>query len=176
MFGGQFFVGPQCAATTEDLYPSSDVNTSGWSSTPLWSKLDDQSDADFISSSSVSTVCASTTTHDFDVNFTNPSTTPGDSECQSMRVNIRLRKVQSNTGADCDVVVLLKQSTTTKATGTFNNIGTSWTTKVLTLSAAELDSITDFNNLRVEVDATMCVALDFETVSCDCAWIEIELY
>jgi hypothetical protein len=39
------FAGGTAAAVTQAFLPDADITTTGWTSTPLWSKLNDSSDA-----------------------------------------------------------------------------------------------------------------------------------
>lgn len=57
-------------------------------------------------------------------------------------------------GAQINLVVRLKQGSTTIASWTHNNISETWTAAAQTLSGAEADAITDYNDLRLEFEAT----------------------
>jgi len=162
----------------EDTYPDADRETSNWSSTPLWQKIDDKSTADFIGSSSCFNRCGvGSCTYDFEVDIATPSGTVADGDRQGLQVYVQVRRVDdSGTGHDADMTVILREGATTRKSATFNNLGTGWSSKVLTLSAAEVDAIGNHANLRVDVSITMCTALDFDSVSADCSSIYLRYY
>jgi len=160
---------------TEFIRPSSDVETSSWTTTPLWSKLDDNSDADFVRSTDSAAVCSSTDTYNFEVALADPTGPPSGRLFQGMRFRYRVRKVQTDTGT-VSVTVRLKELTTTRVTSSVGSIGTSWTTYTKTLTASEIETIGNHNDLRMQVEVVVCNDLDFNTIRGECAWLEVEYY
>lgn len=75
-------------------------------------------------------------------------------------------------GRTMDVVVRLFEGVTQRASASLANITDAWTTISVTLTAAEADAITDYTNLRIEVDPNssppgaarrlFCTAMEFE--------------
>lgn len=66
---------------------------------------------------------------------------------------IRYRYGKDNTGQTVDIIVRLKQGTTTIASQTHSNVAVGFVAGSFTLSGAEADSITDYNDLRIEIEA-----------------------
>ena len=75
-------------------------------------------------------------------------------------------------GRSVDVTVRLFEGATQRASTSLANITNAWTTISLILTAAEADAITDYTNLRIEVDPDssppgamrnlFCTAMEFE--------------
>lgn len=134
---------------TQFLRPASDVSTGGWTATPLFEKLDETvaDDVDFIESA-------------------NGPTDPGDpcvigldsgGDPQSSTDHVLRVRIKKNSGGGAAVVgavLALKQGTTTIASAEHLDEGAQqWSTKELTLTGTEADSITDYTDLRVEITA-----------------------
>ncbi len=67
---------------------------------------------------------------------------------------VRSRNKKDTTGGrQIDILLRLKQSSTSIATATFTDIDTTWTTRSFTLTGGEADSITDYSLLRIETEA-----------------------
>lgn len=167
--------GNPCEAVTGTVRPSSDVNTTDWFSTPLWQKLDDNSDADSVFSSDFTGSCPTRNDYDFECHIANISGTPGVGSCQGIRVRYRIRRSEDVGSGQCDFTVQLKQGTTVKAQ-TVSTPGTTYTTYTLTLSIAQVDSITDHTDLRIRINASGCEDAFENGVYAECAWMEIEYY
>lgn len=166
--------GIPCTPLGETIFPTSDQETSGWGSTPLWSKLDDNSDSDFVTSNSSDTQCPSSQSFDFTVNMDSPSGTPASTDCQELVARVRCRSVVNFGSGQVDIRFDVRQSGTLIAQQTFTDISTSFTTKSFTLTDAEFNNITNHSQLRAEVTATICVDDEFSELECDVAWIEFE--
>ncbi len=123
------------------LAPASDISAGAWlpsTGTDLFAMIDESSasDADYDYTDSLSTM---------EVKFAAGSD-PSSSGGHVLRYRLR-------GDGTTDAVVTLKQGTTTIATWTETNVPTSATTFEHTLSGAEADSITDYTNLRLSVQA-----------------------
>jgi len=83
----------------------------------------------------------------------------------SQDVTVRYRYGKSGPGK-IDMTVRLKEGTTTRATWTHTNVGTSLTTAAQVLSGGEKSSIADWSNLFIEFEANQSVsAITIENVS-----------
>jgi hypothetical protein len=140
--------------------PISDISTGGWTTTPLWSDLDDNSDADFISSSK------NPVTDTFENALTSTLSDPTSSAGHIIRARMLSDKANNGTGN-----IYLYQGTTLIASYAIpGNIATAWTTYSYTLTGTEADSITDYTALRIRVDASG-TANNYV----HCAWTELEI-
>lgn len=121
--------------------PSSDVSTGSWTTTPLWSKVDEvtASDSDFISSDN-------NTSGDTCQLGLSSVTDPGLSTGHVVRY--RYRKSGSG-GHTIDVVVELRQGATLIASQSHSNIGNTFTAGSFTLSTSEANAITDYSALQL---------------------------
>jgi hypothetical protein len=122
--------------------PDADVSDGNWlPSTPgdLYAMLDEEITAD--DNDYIYTTTASTCV----LRLSN-ATDPGTSNQHVLRY--RVRSADGST-----LVVTLKQGATTIATRTHSALGTGWTTLEMTLSGAETDAITDYNDLTVTLEA-----------------------
>lgn len=126
---------------TRYAFPDSDLSSGAWTpstGTDLYAVLDEASynDADYIVTSSPST-CLLRLSDVVD---------PGTSNNQVLRY-----RAQSSTGAT--LIARLKQGTTTIASATHSNVPSSWTEYMMVLTGPQCDAITDYNDLRVELEA-----------------------
>lgn len=134
-FGGIFVV---------VAHPTGDVSTGGWTTTPLYQKIDEvtASTADFVTS-------ADNPSNDtFEVNLTSLS---GVSPDGPHTIEYVLQAVNSST---LDVTIALVENTTVIASWTHNNIPTEWTRYSSVLTSGERAAITDYTNLRLRITAT----------------------
>jgi len=76
----------------------------------------------------------------------NAVTDPGTSSGQV--ITIRAQSAYGN-----DLIATLKQGSTTIATRTFSSLGTGWADYTITLTSGECDSITDYANLNITLEA-----------------------
>jgi hypothetical protein len=130
------------------LRPDADDTTGGWlnetNGTPLYPSVDEAapaSDADLIHSSNNPTadICR--------FRLSNPGAVlapPG---------KLRIRYRREGTGGVVNLTIRLKQGTTQIGAWTFNDIPSTFTTTAQALTTGEYASITDFNDLFVELQA-----------------------
>jgi hypothetical protein len=130
------------------LRPDADDTTGTWTNElgglPLYPSVDEAppaNDSDYIQSATAPSadVCR--------LRLANPSAT------LLPPAKLRVRYQRSGSGSLIDLTVRLKQGTSTIATRTFPDIPTSLTTSTITLTGGEYSSITDFNDLFVELQA-----------------------
>ena len=156
------------------LRPDADIETSDWTATPLWSKLDETSPDDAtteIDSSEFSDPDVAQT-FDFEIRLTDPPSTPTGRETITWRVRHYLEVVSGN--FDTDVITLeLKQGSTVIATQSVS-ANTSYTTDSDVLSQAEKDSITDWTDLRIKVTYTIKMTNEGDSATAHVTWIELE--
>ena len=138
------------------LRPDSDNLTTGWTdqaagTTNLYQTIDETSasDADYVRSPN------NPGSSDI-VRFglSNPGVVVDTAQPVTIRVRHRFDAV-SNT-----VVVRLNESTFTRAARTFNSIGSSFATSTITLTEAEKSSITNWDNLFIEIEAVDSSLID----------------
>ena len=123
--------------------PDSDITVGGWTITPLFQKLDEvtRSDADFITSP----IDPSSPTNDVEIGLsgvTDPATGTG----HTLRYTFRF----SGAGSGVTLTVQLRQGATIIASfdeGSITN--TAFIQRDRTLTTAQADSITDYNDLRI---------------------------
>lgn len=140
--------------------PISDISTGGWSTTPLWSDLDDNSDADFITSSK------NPASDTFENALTSTLSDPASSTGHIVRARMYCSKANNGTGT-----MYLYQGTTLIATYAIpGNIANSWTTYSYTLTGTEADNITDYTALRIRVAASGTA-----NAYVYCSWTELEI-
>ena len=134
--------------------PISDLdNTGAWTTTPLWSKIDDSvgsGDADFVTSDGNPTSSET---------FTVDGSTVTD-PASSIDHILRVRASEETGGANHDIIVELRQGYVSEAslgtliaTLTASAIANTATTYTLTLSGAQADSITDYSDLQFRIYA-----------------------
>lgn len=121
--------------------PSSDVTDGTWTPSTgadLYAVIDEPTydDADYIVTASPST-CQIALSSVVD---------PGTSTGQALKY-----RAQSSTGAT--LIARLKQGTTTIASATHTNVPSAWTDYMMVLTSGECDAITNYGDLRVELEA-----------------------
>jgi hypothetical protein len=121
--------------------PVADLSQGAWtasSGSDLFAMVDEQpaNDADFITATNPA-VCLLRLA---------PVVDPQTSNGQSIR--IRAKSARATT-----LIATLKQGTTTIATGTISGVASGWTDYEVQLSSAQCDAITDYTDLRVELEA-----------------------
>jgi hypothetical protein len=137
--------------TGEDYwYPDSDLSSTNWinelgQSTNLYQSIDEATpnDSDYIRSQE------DPGSYIYEASLqdpTDPSTSFGH------KVYYRYRKEPGPVG-QVDMVVRLKQNTTTIASWTHLDVPATWTDGEGTLTSGEADSITDYSALRIEIEA-----------------------
>lgn len=121
--------------------PVADISQGAWtasSGSDLYAMVDEQpaNDSDFITASNPA-VCELRLA---------PVVDPQTSNGQAI-------KIRAKSSRGTTLIATLKQGTTTIATGTISGVSSSWTDYEVVLSAAQCDSITDYTDLRVELEA-----------------------
>ena len=134
---------------TQYAYPDADVSTTGWTTAPLWSKVDDapgSGDADSIDAA----VRAGDAT--CELGLAEP-TDPVSSSDHVIEVRAKYTTNNSRVGA---IKVQLVEGSTVRATlgSSWQTLTTSWATYSYTLSAAEADSLT-YSDMRVKITGHM---------------------
>lgn len=150
-----------CTPITETLIPTAaPVQHTGWNITEAtaWESVDaigDDTEAVFLDTAGFTAICPSTEGDDFEVRIGDPAGTPGAGACQGMEVEWRADD-DTDDGeflGCCDYIVRLKQGTTTIASQAYSDLGGPPTTRTFSLSIAEVDSISDHDDLRILIDA-----------------------
>lgn len=132
---------------TQYAYPDADVSTTGWTTAPLWSKVDDapgSGDADYIDAA-VRTADATC-----ELGLAEP-TDPASSSNHVIEVRAKYTTNNSRIGA---VKVDLYEGATLRATLALQTLTTSFATYSYTLSGAEADSLT-YSDMRVKITGHM---------------------
>ena len=147
--------------------PDGSISDGAWTATPLWEKIDDAIPNDTEEVRSVN----DPSNDIFEVSLTNladPAVSTGHI------VRIRMTRAQSGGGqpGTLDVIVGLYQTTTLIASATFSNIALGLATVTFTLTGTEADNITDYDALRVRVDANKSAGA--RTTWCEVSGIEFE--
>lgn len=132
---------------TQYAYPDADVSTTGWTTAPLWSKVDDApgaGDADYID--------AATRAGDAtcELELAEPAD-PSSSSDHVIEVRAKYATNNSRVGA---VSVALYEGATLRATLGLTTLTTSFATYSYTLSGAEADSLS-YNDMRVKITGHM---------------------
>ena len=152
--------------TSQFMRPSSDVTTGSWTSTPLYQKIDEttRDDADFIQSPTDPTSPG----NDVEISLSSISD-PNSSSCHTLRYTFR---AGTSGEAGPTLTVSLMQGSTTIASWNEGNISslTSWQLRERSLSSLEIDSITDYSDLRIIYSA----ATVDEDESAHWSWAELE--
>ena len=130
--------------------PTSDISTGAWTTTPLFSDIDeavpDDGTTEVVSESDPSSDV-------FECALTNTLTDPVSSTGHIYRFTHEMTESGGGAGSTNDLTCALFQSTTQIATTTVNPTKNIWATSTLTLSGAEADSITDYTDLRLRFTA-----------------------
>jgi len=158
------------------LRPDGDQETSGWTATPLYLKLDEVTPDDAtteITSGTVSSVCPSNTVHDFEVRLSNPSIAPTGGEVITLRIRAWLHEV-SGLAITAGLRVQLKEGTSVRATLNTGLSKSAYATASMVLSQSEKDSIANWDNLFVNVRTTVCVENPGNSAHSHVRWIELE--
>lgn len=148
------------AGIDETMAPTSDTpNTSDWSSTPLWSKVTTASGVGTTVISSQSALsCPSQDSYDFEIHMADPSGTPGAGIDQGMTLHIQARMRQTADDNCGEIKVELVENVTIRATLPFTFLDTItqdpsnlYQDLSYGLTAAEVDAIGDFTDLRFRI-------------------------
>jgi len=151
---------PGIVSAQQYARPDADITLGSWTTSPLWSKIDETSfdDADFIHSTGAGETFSEIRTAD----VTDPVSSTGHI--------LRFRMKGTGSGAAETVNMQLYQGATLKAqTGVQSSRG-SFATKTYTLSGTEANSITDYTDLRFRF-----VPVHADAESVDVSWAEFEI-
>ncbi len=147
--------------------PDGDQTVNNWTSTPLFEKIDEvtPSDTDFVQSENDPANDIMEVTLE---NQTDPASSTGHI------VRYRYQKGQSGGGAPgtINLIIGLYQGTTLIASTTHSNIATGFVAGSFTLTGGEADNITDYNDLRVRIDADKSAGA--RTSWAEISWVEFE--
>lgn len=160
------------------IRPDSDVETSGWTSTPLWSKLDEVSPDDAtteITSQGAISECPTTESFDFEVGMSNPGSPPSGSEIVTIRARAWLHLVVGATPSTRTFLVQVKETTTVRASQSFTLNVSSYQTHSFTMSQAEKDAVGNWDNIRIRCVETSCLDSEADDeIHAHCTWIEMQ--
>jgi hypothetical protein len=151
---------------SEIVVPDSDGTTTGWSATgggSLYQDLDDRNNSFWAQSSPSTATCPARDTKIFDVGLANPSSVPGDASVQGMRMLFQISHddaLTASTGDSADWTIRLFEGVTEIAFfAGYASTKAVWSAELVAiLSPAEVSSITDHNNLSIQVEVGMCTA------------------
>jgi len=134
--------------STQEAQPTSDTAAGSWTTTPLWSKIDDTEalgDGVEITSDSVGNG-STTTTATFDLpTLTDPEVATG---------HVLTARWRVDAARNMDAVLALRQGTTEIGRLTATLTGTTETESTYTLSAGEANAITDYSDLNLQLFGT----------------------
>ena len=149
--------------------PDGSISDGGWTATPLFSKINVAIPDDGENVRSVNDPSNDIFEVSLNDDITDPVTDLGHI------VRIRMEKATSGGGQqrDLNIIVGLYETTTLRATATFSDISTGLVTFTFTLTGGEADSIGNYDNLRVRVDAD--VVGGSRTSWCEVTGIEFEV-
>lgn len=157
----RFLVSPpqQAGIFSGNLLPDGDIDTTGWTTAPLWSKIDDGDTAD--EGDTIQTSSSSTTgeVKDCEVSLANPGATVDSSSVHRLKFYAK----RSGQGSWGSLVIGLYQAGTMIASRPYvppKNFA--WL--AFDLTGAQIAAITDYNNLRIRLTATMQVPLGTDTI------------
>lgn len=133
----------------EDLTPDGDISNSGYSTAPLHSKLVSDSSDGEIQGTTVNGI--SSAQDSFEVSLSDPSDTPVVDKDHTIKVTSK--KGGTSTQGFIQFTATVKQGSTTIASKSFSNFSTSYNTASLNLTESEASNITDYTDLRIEIDS-----------------------
>ena len=169
-----------CVPLEEIRRPNADGSTSGtWTASgggSLYTMLDESSasDADYVYNADFGAICPTQTTVFFEIGLEDPSDTPGSEFCNTITVRHRARKTEALNTTDLDLTVALMEGGSTRASATYNNIGTTFTTRSFTLTETEYGNILNHNNLEIRFTFSGCGNADPYILQAQVSWAEIE--
>ena len=174
----EFFVAAP-AGFTGFIRPDADIETSGWTSTPLWSKLDEVSPDDAsteITSGSYTAICPSTQNRDFTVGMSNPASAPTGSETITLRVRIWLHQTAGGPSTTKILTMQVKELTTSRALTTRTISASGYSTQTFILSTAQKASVGNWDDIRIRCNLKVCGTGGFPNpvAHSHVTWIEME--
>ena len=157
------------------IHPDSDIDTSGWTATPLFEKLDEVTPDD--ATTEITSLdfnnSSSEQVHDFEVALSNPTITPTGQETITWRVRHWLEEVFGSVSIN-NVTLQLKQGATVIATLLTSGNLVGYSTNFNTLSQAQKNNITDWTDLRFRVSYSIQVTSEGDEAIAHVTWIELE--
>lgn len=144
------------------LRPDSDITTTGWTTAPLFSKINETS-ADTTGASTIRNSNGVTTA--CEVGLSNPALTPSVGTC-----TLNVYATASGSGAAEKMTVAVYQGTSLIATP-INGVNVTRTTYNLYSGTLDGSLISDYTNLRLRISMPTGGATEFITVS----WAELQV-
>lgn len=157
---------------TGTLRPDSDVDNPGsWTSTEgdLHSAVDESSPDDDTSYVSKTHTGDTESSYTFEVGLSNPGEDPSGSETVTVRVRSK-RTDDFSSGSSASIQGKVMEGTTQIDTFQFTE-GSTWQTNETTV---DLSSVSNYDDLRLEVTATLQGGSGFDTVTVRITWMEVE--
>jgi hypothetical protein len=148
--------------------PDGEISTGNWTTSPLDEKIDEvtPADGDFVRSENDPASDA------FEVSL-GDVTDPVSSAGHNIKVRATKRMSGGGQPGVIDLTMELYEGTTQIATQTDSDIADAvFTTRTLTLSAGEADSISDYTDLRIRITANKSAGA--RTSWCEVSWAEFE--
>lgn len=149
----------------ETIWADGDRTTSQWedeggATTNLWQSVDSESDTDYVTLQIV--ILNDTRTLAF--NMETPSGEPIGSQTVEVQVRARYLEPTLSLPTAPEITLRLDESTTERATGSATSLTTSFADYSLFLDTAEINSVTDWADVEVEMlfDNTMNTGVDEE--------------
>ena len=155
------------------IRPDGDIESSDWTSTPLWQKLDEVAQDNATTEITTIFTGINSQTRDFEIRLSDPGDPPSGNEVITLRTRFWLDEIIGLVNQR-EVKIQLKQGTTVKKTiNTFANLSGYVTTNSV-LSQAQKDSITNWNDLRVKLAYTVRHDSEFHQSNGKVTWIEMQ--
>jgi hypothetical protein len=136
---------------TQDVKPDSDDSVGNWTATPLWSKVNDDSDGTLISPP---LAVEDDTTEVFIVGLEVPQTDANPWVGQTMQTRFRAQANVAN-GGTVNGILELRQGVTVIITHSEATLSTSITWYTDTLTVAEKKNINDWSDLNIRFTAEL---------------------
>jgi hypothetical protein len=155
------------------LRPDSDIETSDWTNTPLYQKLDEVTADDSTTEVNAQFSGNSQQIKDFEVALSNPASTPTAGEVITIRSRFWL-ELTAFGEVQKDVKTELKEAGTVRKSVSVAANTSGYTTMAAVLSQAEKDSIGDWTNLRVRIEFKVQGDDPLSTSVGHVTWIELE--
>ena len=158
---------------------SPDIETTNWSPTPLYEKVDEASpsDTDTIFSTTSTAVWPSFNTYDCELTLDTPSSPVGLGDRQLITLRTRLEIFEDAPGGtgNADFTYSLVQGTTVIASNTHSeSLMNNWQTVEYDLNEAEVNSISDYSDLRFRLSVNIGHNSGFPDIIAECSWVEVE--
>jgi transposase-like protein len=153
----------QLASDAQFARPDSDVTVGTWTTAPLYSKINTTTpdDSTLVRSANNPSNAA------FEVGLSDVED-PQASTGHILRVRERMQQSGGGSQATTSVTIALRQGSTTIASQTYTHAAgdLTWYTRALTLTSTQADAITNYNDLRINVNAN-------KTGGTRTGWVEV---